>query len=107
MVLRLRKGGAHAAYKRDREYNVILPRYQSSFAKGGTPQVFGGAELRQEVGDALASVGVSLIIVYGWCVSFAVPSLYAGADQVGMECSTEVGAIANVIPGRLVPFQMV
>ncbi|RPD58224.1 acetyl-CoA synthetase-like protein [Lentinus tigrinus ALCF2SS1-7] len=38
---------------------------------------FGGGELQQEVGDRLASQGVSLIIVYG---------------------CTEVGAVANVIP---------
>ncbi|KAI0740483.1 hypothetical protein C8Q76DRAFT_790931 [Earliella scabrosa] len=40
---------------------------------------FGGGELRQEVGDMLASQGISLIIVYG---------------------CTEVGAVANVIPAK-------
>ncbi|TFK94535.1 acetyl-CoA synthetase-like protein [Polyporus arcularius HHB13444] len=68
------------------DYIVTVPPYVEEWARDRKKVEhmrrikgvwFGGGELQQQVGDRLASEGVSLIIVYG---------------------CTEVGAVANVIP---------
>ena len=54
----------------------------------GRDQVFGGAPLNKEVGDALARAGVALLSAYGWCGPSCM--LRSPSTDLGLDRKTHV-----------------